>query len=89
MVLPTIQLPTGSKANVYTIRNKGVIHGYEQPTCVDDEDGALSVTCYPPSGVMVDKVYDQVDCNCADSDGNSNSLIITVNSKLQCLPYFT
>lgn len=82
MVRPVITTPSGSQADAYTIGNKGVIHSYDQPTCKDHEEGDLVVSCHPPSGVLVDRIYHQVHCNCTDSDGNSDSLTLTVNSKL-------
>ncbi|XP_071841677.1 uncharacterized protein [Apostichopus japonicus] len=59
---------------------KGVLHGFNAPVCEDDVDGNLPVVCYPPSGIIVDREYETIQCNCTDSDGLMDNVTFPVTS---------
>lgn len=79
---PVITIKADLKVKSFTMGSYRVVHIYENPVCEDEEDGTRMVTCYPPSGVIMDKKYDQIHCNCTDSDGNFDSDHLNVDSKL-------
>ncbi|PIK42169.1 hypothetical protein BSL78_20979 [Apostichopus japonicus] len=66
---PSIETPYRESVSFYDMGMKGVLHGYNAPVCNDDVDGNLPVVCYPPSGIIVDREYETIQCNCTDSDG--------------------
>ncbi|XP_071842206.1 uncharacterized protein [Apostichopus japonicus] len=56
----------------------GVIYAYSTPSCKDVEDGVLSVSCTPLSGVLVYQEYKYVTCSCTDSEGEISNLQMNV-----------
>ncbi|PIK56241.1 hypothetical protein BSL78_06879, partial [Apostichopus japonicus] len=79
---PSIETPHRESVSSYHIGKKGVLHGYNAPVCEDDVDGYLPVVCYPPSGIIVDREYETIQCNCTDSDGLMDSVTfpVTINN---------
>ncbi|PIK51939.1 hypothetical protein BSL78_11147 [Apostichopus japonicus] len=77
---PSIETPQRESVSSYNINKKGVLHGYNAPVCEDDVDGNLPVVCYPPSGIIVDREYETIQCNCTDSDGLMDSVTFPVTS---------
>ncbi|XP_071841641.1 uncharacterized protein [Apostichopus japonicus] len=75
---PSIETPHRESVISYHIGKKGVLHGYNAPVCEDDVDGNLPVVCYPPAGVIVDREYETIQCNCTDSDGLMDSVTFPV-----------
>ncbi|PIK53066.1 hyalin, partial [Apostichopus japonicus] len=75
---PSIKTPHRESVNSYNMGKKGVLHGYNAPVCEDDVDGKLPVVCYPPSGIIVDREYETIQCNCTDSDELMDSVTIPV-----------
>ncbi|PIK47901.1 Hyalin [Apostichopus japonicus] len=78
---PSIETPHRESVSSYHIGKKGVLHGYNAPVCEDDVDGNLPVDCYPPSGIIVDRGYETIQCNCIDSDGLMDNVIFPVSKK--------
>ncbi|XP_071841683.1 uncharacterized protein [Apostichopus japonicus] len=77
---PSVETPHIESVSSYNMGKKGVLHGYNAPVCEDDVDGNLPVVCYPPSGIIVDREYETIQCNCTDSDGLMDSLTFPVTS---------
>ncbi|XP_071842703.1 uncharacterized protein [Apostichopus japonicus] len=77
---PSIKTHHRESVNSYNMGKKGVLHGYNAPVCEDDVDGKLPVVCYPPSGIIVDREYETIQCNCTDSDELMDSVTIPVTS---------
>ncbi|XP_071841663.1 uncharacterized protein [Apostichopus japonicus] len=77
---PSIETPHRESISSYNMGIKGVLHGYNDPVCEDDVDGNLPVVCYPPSGIIVDREYETIQCNCTDSDGLMDSVTFPVTS---------
>ncbi|PIK47902.1 hyalin [Apostichopus japonicus] len=83
---PSIETPHRESVSSYNMGKKGVLHGYNAPVCKDDVDGNLPVDCYPPSGIIVDRGYETIQCNCTDSDGLMDSVIFPVSKKTTSSP---
>ncbi|PIK39357.1 hyalin [Apostichopus japonicus] len=77
---PLIETRHRESVSSYNIGKKGVLHGYNAPVCEDDVDGNLPVVCYPPSGILVDREYETIQCNCTDSDGQMDNVAFPVTS---------
>ncbi|XP_071841649.1 uncharacterized protein [Apostichopus japonicus] len=77
---PSVETPHRESASSYNMGKKGVLHGYNAPVCEDDVDGNLPVVCYPPSGIIVDREYETIQCNCTDSDGQVDSVTFPVTT---------
>ncbi|PIK36360.1 hyalin, partial [Apostichopus japonicus] len=83
---PSIETPHRESVSSYKMGKKGVLHGYNAPVCEDDVDGNLPVVCYPPSGIIVDREYETIQCNCTDSDGLMDSVIFPVTRQMSSPP---
>ncbi|XP_071842345.1 uncharacterized protein [Apostichopus japonicus] len=86
---PSIETPHRESVSSYNIGKKGVLHGYNAPVCEDDVDGNLPVVCYPPSGVIVERGYETIQCNCTDSDGLMDNVTFPVSRQMSSPPIET
>ncbi|XP_071841665.1 uncharacterized protein [Apostichopus japonicus] len=85
---PSIETPHRESVSSFNMGKKGVLHGYNAPVCEDDVDGNLPVVCYPPSGIIVDREYETIQCYCTDSDGQMDNVTFPVTRQTSSRPSF-